>query len=456
ADTTANDGKKQGKYPPIEYMGNGYYRAYKNHKKVDSWILCESPGGEWQVVSDMAINRAYRTHTPKFFKSLDDVIKKYPAFEGIKEAIAQNQGNESKASEVKVAAIQNDVPAKDQVLSDIPVVSTYTDQSGQVYASVTRTKDGTYKVILPHGVSDELLDDKEVADFLSELKATDAPYLKYDNGKKYELTDQSEVGIFEYWDFARDFIKDNYAKAQALGVTEGDLEEVSENEHRFTHGPLEGLSLFYVAMLFRLVDATALIGADIVIDDFNKTEHLNSIFDGLDHDSKPTEGITAQIANNEALVRAKIDNEGKLTILLGASGGQEYESVNFIVKDNTTAIKEVLMKALETEQKNISSRNDAQDSESIVAPDAQVATEHTNSETKPGGELNQRVKDLEDTVNNPDWLPTDFDEDAYEKLYNEVSESGDSDLLARLEAIIPVYEKRLFGDAIGFMNEATA
>ncbi|WPE82822.1 hypothetical protein SB581_07585 [Acinetobacter baumannii] len=69
-------------YPPIEDLGDGYYKAYKNDKKQDDWTAHKNSYGEWQVSANNASSRAWSNGfgAPRFFKTIEDMIAKYPAF----------------------------------------------------------------------------------------------------------------------------------------------------------------------------------------------------------------------------------------------------------------------------------------------------------------------------------------------------------------------------------------
>lgn len=70
------------KFPPIEDLGDGYYQAFKNEKKVDSWTAHLNTSGEWEVAANNAQTRAWNRGigAPRFFNTIDEMIAKYPAF----------------------------------------------------------------------------------------------------------------------------------------------------------------------------------------------------------------------------------------------------------------------------------------------------------------------------------------------------------------------------------------
>ncbi|CAM4283030.1 defense against restriction DarA-related protein [Acinetobacter pragensis] len=69
-------------YPPIEDLGDGYYQAFKNDKKVDSWTAHLNTNGKWEVSANNAQTRAWNRGfgAPRFFNTIDEMIAKYPAF----------------------------------------------------------------------------------------------------------------------------------------------------------------------------------------------------------------------------------------------------------------------------------------------------------------------------------------------------------------------------------------
>ncbi|MFC6628581.1 hypothetical protein [Acinetobacter beijerinckii] len=78
----SEDSSKAKTYPPIEDLGDGYYKAFKNDKKLDDWTAHINTYGEWQVSANNASSRAWNNGygAPRFFKTLDEMIAKYPAF----------------------------------------------------------------------------------------------------------------------------------------------------------------------------------------------------------------------------------------------------------------------------------------------------------------------------------------------------------------------------------------
>ena len=78
----SEDSSKAKTYPPIENLGNGYYRAFKNDKKLDDWTAHINTNGEWEVSANNASSRAWRNGygAPRFFKTIEEMIAKYPAF----------------------------------------------------------------------------------------------------------------------------------------------------------------------------------------------------------------------------------------------------------------------------------------------------------------------------------------------------------------------------------------
>ncbi|MDH0032915.1 MULTISPECIES: hypothetical protein [unclassified Acinetobacter] len=80
------DAPKTKTYPPIEDLGNGFYRAFKNDKKVDTWTAHINPNGEWEVSANNAQSRASWNRglgAPRFFKTIEEMMVKYPAFRSL-------------------------------------------------------------------------------------------------------------------------------------------------------------------------------------------------------------------------------------------------------------------------------------------------------------------------------------------------------------------------------------
>ena len=76
------DAPKTKTYPPVEDLGNGFYRAFKNDKRDDEWIAHINPNGEWEVSANNAQSRAWNRGygAPRFFKTIEEMMVKYPAF----------------------------------------------------------------------------------------------------------------------------------------------------------------------------------------------------------------------------------------------------------------------------------------------------------------------------------------------------------------------------------------
>ena len=76
-------------YPPIEDLGEGYYQAFKNDRKIDSWTAHVNTSGEWEVSANNAQSRAWNRGfgAPRFFKTIDAMIAKYPAFAELPEML---------------------------------------------------------------------------------------------------------------------------------------------------------------------------------------------------------------------------------------------------------------------------------------------------------------------------------------------------------------------------------
>lgn len=76
------DSPKSKSFPPIEDLGNGFYKAFKNDKKIDDWTAHINTYGEWEVSANNAQSRAWNRGygKPRFFKTIEDMIAQYPAF----------------------------------------------------------------------------------------------------------------------------------------------------------------------------------------------------------------------------------------------------------------------------------------------------------------------------------------------------------------------------------------
>lgn len=83
-------------YPPIEDLGEGYYQAFKNDKKIDSWTAHVNTSGEWEVSANNAQSRAWNRGfgAPRFFNTIEAMIAKYPAFAELPEMLDTSNAGE--------------------------------------------------------------------------------------------------------------------------------------------------------------------------------------------------------------------------------------------------------------------------------------------------------------------------------------------------------------------------
>ncbi|KAB0651379.1 hypothetical protein F7P73_13515 [Acinetobacter bohemicus] len=88
-------------YPPIEDLGEGYYQAFKNDKKIDSWTAHVNTSGEWEVSANNAQSRAWNRGfgAPRFFNTIEAMIAKYPAFTELPEMIGSLDANDDNSAD---------------------------------------------------------------------------------------------------------------------------------------------------------------------------------------------------------------------------------------------------------------------------------------------------------------------------------------------------------------------
>ena len=110
-------------YPPIEILGNGFYRAFRNDKKIDNWLARIDPKGKWEVRANVAASRANNRglgHS-KMFNSLEEMIEKYPQFGQLPEILKnlENSGQNADENDTAQAADQEqkDFETKNAVLA---------------------------------------------------------------------------------------------------------------------------------------------------------------------------------------------------------------------------------------------------------------------------------------------------------------------------------------------------
>lgn len=106
--------------------------------------------------------------------------------------------------------------------------------------------------------------------------------------------------------------------------------------------PYFGKNAEYAFTIKQLDEAVKSLGLDIVYDDFDKTEAVGQgLFDSLESsNAKLIYGITAQIGKDgEVLARARVDFDGNLDLLSGATGSTVLKSLKFdlAVKKNIVA-----------------------------------------------------------------------------------------------------------------------
>lgn len=91
-----DDGKD---YPPVERDSDGNYIAYMNSKKKDNWEAALQSDGGFIVYANNAQTRAYGNSTPRFIDNVEDLLKTYPAYRGIKPLIAEDLKAEAEYDE---------------------------------------------------------------------------------------------------------------------------------------------------------------------------------------------------------------------------------------------------------------------------------------------------------------------------------------------------------------------
>lgn len=121
----------------------------------------------------------------------------------------------------------------------------------------------------------------------------------------------------------------------SLGFDDTDLVEDEDS-------PYFGKNAEYAFTIKQLDEAVKSLGLDIVYNDFDKTEAISQgLFDSLESsNAKLIYGITAQIGKDgEVLARARVDFDGNLELLSGATGSTVLKSLKFdlAVKKNIVA-----------------------------------------------------------------------------------------------------------------------
>ena len=134
----SEDSSKAKTYPPIEDLGDGYYKAFKNDKKLDDWTAHINTYGEWQVSANNASSRAWNNGygAPRFFKTLDEMIAKYPAFAALP-AMLPTEDNASANSNNDDADYLNKVIKGDVDFSKASEVETQLESIGGRLTSET-------------------------------------------------------------------------------------------------------------------------------------------------------------------------------------------------------------------------------------------------------------------------------------------------------------------------------
>lgn len=264
--------------------------------------------------------------------------------------------------------------------------------------------------------------------------------------------------------FIESFFERNKDKITMIGMDKNNVfsDDTNSDDEPVIHaGMFEGKTLNFANTICKLADAADAIGAEIAINDFNNTEYHNSMFDGLTNLSKPVIGITAQVAKNGAMIRARVSSNGDLELLMGGSGATVFTQMKHRYHDNTDDIKAILIKALDqaAAEKQANAEPEPEATREVTpetAPEVAPKTEATDTEDNSTmNQVEAELKAFEGTVYSADWNPVTLDDAAFEALYHSVESTGNAEFMQRLEKIASHYEKRLIADAMAGMQKMT-
>lgn len=190
--------------------------------------------------------------------------------------------------------------------------------------------------------SEVVLNDTD--DRLSDVSLKD----QTDTNSDYDDIDSSE--------YPKMFLERNRDRANILGIGDSDIlvgmPDDYENNSEFNdlyhieEGLFANQTLNFADTVCKVVDAATSIDANSAVGDFSSTAYQDSMFDALDHNSKPTYGITVQLSKGGVYVRADIDGFGTCKLLKGDSGSEVVATIEHVFTDNTGEYQAALAEAL--------------------------------------------------------------------------------------------------------------
>lgn len=244
---------------------------------------------------------------------------------------------------------------------------------------------------------------------------------------------------FDDYDFGELFKTRHADKMLELGIEDEDIEGGAKG-YEILAGTLADKSLYFADTLFKLNDAAVAVGADIAVADFTSTAYQNSMFDGLSTKSKPTYGITAQIAKGDAVIRASIDKKGDCKILMGGSGEDVNETISFNPNDNTSDYKSALERAFSESEAVIST----------TANEVPVNTTDNNNQASTSTAI-ERLDAMQALAEDESIEPSNEFLDELTQI--ESANAGDDAIAQKVEVVGKAYEKKLAKIAIKAMQD---
>lgn len=489
---TAKSTTKGKTYLPVEHGEGGSYIAYMNTKKKDHWQAIPGSDGRFTVYAENAASSGRAI--PKVFDNVADLVARYPAFTGIEALIAENDakaaidakpatnavpgnklhlGTDANGEPITYKQASESTELLDEYGRDMQdmldmreddVITILLENMGWDKASeLTHTandneysKNGhilsvtTVKNDKPSGSNSQTNFYNDA--LVWELTTSDFNYkdlLEIDDNTMAQKINKAARGEVTKTDnanaeiFAQDFFMRNKRIKNVLGFTDNDVEMDSNGVYDVLAGSFKGKTLKFTDTVCKLVNACHLIGADIVISDFTSTAYQDSmfdnaiqpIFDGLNSQSKPTYGITAQISIDGNMIRASVDEKGDCQLLQGSSGETVISKIDFTPADNSTAYQAKLSQALMNKGNKMNEPTGKNEDPVTLNDESKPIPDQVN------GTLADRIQVIQGIVDNAAFEPSDIDNDELIALVDETE--GDPILSAQIDAILSTYQDKL-------------
>lgn len=374
-------------YPPIEDLGNGYYKAFKNDKKIDDWIAHIDLSGKWEVRANVAASRATNRGFghPKMFNSIEEMIAKYPQFGELPKLLAAKEAAQAAGQAIdddktiademtlpegftlNQAAVGEKWELKHNSIQDPVIISLEGDKYRASKGTAKSTNISEMQNAVDWGVNllnEELgvKTNQDVSnDNLSEVKIKKSAIIE-ELKAKHDFKDATsdEVGVtalespnghtVEFWidddeleiaggSIALDgynpeasavviakFIahKDFESQFEYIGGEERD-DEIIDDQSFF-----DGKTTKFALTVTNLEKAAEALGFETVYNDFTATEAVADLFDSINAGSRFIYGMTVQIGKgSKVYARGEINEDGDIKLYKGSTGAEPLNQHSF-------------------------------------------------------------------------------------------------------------------------------